>query len=94
MTARRRRLIGCCTAWTKLGSVIVFRSEDHAGLLEAWKRGAAFFDGRDFHCEPLTVKLGDVVCVRLLSPDSMAATREEDRLDAAEDRADELLTGA
>lgn len=89
---RRRREIGCCTAWTKLGSVIVFRAEDHSPLLDAWKRGQAFFDGFDFHGEPLTVKLGDVVCVRLLTPESMAAGREEDRLDAADDKADEVLS--
>lgn len=74
---RRRREIGCCTAWTKLGSVIVFRNEDYPF---------------DFHGEPLTVKLGDVVCVRLLTPESMAAGRDEDRLDAADDKADEVLS--
>ena len=89
---RRRREIGCCTAWTKTGSVIVFRLEEHADLLSAWKRGASFYDGHDFHGEPLTVKLGDVICVRQLTPASMAANREEDRLDAIDDKADEVCS--
>lgn len=89
----RRREVGCCTAWTKGGQIIAFRIEEHGELLSAWRRGAAFFDGHEVNGAPTTIKLGDVIVVRLLSPAYLQADREEDAADAADDRKSDMLTG-
>jgi hypothetical protein len=82
----RQREIGSCFAYSRAdGSAYAFARDEYAPLLNDWMMGRAFFTGASVWGSPLTVKLGDIVAVSDVSPESMAAQREDRKADERDD---------
>jgi hypothetical protein len=83
----RRRETGNGVAWTKGGSAYCIPPEDFSRLKTEWMSGRAFYEGRAFQGDPLTLKLGEIVSIQLFTPEGIAAGFEEEQADKAEDAA-------
>jgi len=83
----RRREIGDAVAWTKSGDAYCIPAEDYQRLKAEWMEGKAFYEGRSFQGDPLTLKLAEIVSVQLFTPEHIAANFEEAAADKAEDAA-------
>lgn len=86
MEARRKRDHGYTAAYVKGGEACcALDPAEYPALLDAWMRGAAFFTGRDFHGDEITVKLGQIEAVLLNTPEGMAASRAENDAERSDD---------
>jgi hypothetical protein len=83
----RRRELGDAVAWTKGGDAYCIPAEDYPRLKAEWMEGRAFYEGRSFQGDPLTLKLGEIVSVQLFTPEGIAANFAEAAADKAEDAA-------
>jgi hypothetical protein len=83
----RRRETGNGVAWTKGGSAYCFPPEDFPRLKTEWMEGRAFYEGRAFSGDPMTLKLGEIVSIQLYTPEGIAISQAEEDADKAEDLA-------
>ena len=85
----RQREVGSCYAYSKAdGSAYAFARDEYQPLLQEWMAGRAFFTGLSVYGSVLTVKLGDIVAVSDVSPEQMAAQREDRKADERDDALD------
>jgi hypothetical protein len=91
----RERELGACYAYSKAdGSAYRFARDEYARLHADWLAGKAFFTGRMLYGSTGTLKLGDIVAIIDTSSEELLAGLEDRRADEADDRRDEMLTGA
>lgn len=83
----RRRETGNVVAWTKGGDAYCFPPEDFPRLKSEWMAGKAFYEGRAFQGDPITLKLSEIVSMHLFTPEGIAAAYDEEAADKAEDAA-------
>jgi hypothetical protein len=82
----RQREVGACFAYSKAdGSAYAFARDEFQPLLQEWMSGRAFYAGLSVYGSPLTVKLGDIVAVSDVSPEALAAQRDDRKADERDD---------
>lgn len=87
----RRREVGCTYLWSKAGgepSTLPHVVYDR--VVEAWKRGEAFFDGVDLYGGRVSMKLADIVMISESTPETIALARAANKQDRADDVAEGL----
>jgi len=78
--------IGCVQVWLKEDAdSFQLHPSCEESLRSAWKNGEAFFDGQDCYGEPLTIKLGQVVCIARSSAEVRRQVREDRAADKLRD---------
>lgn len=90
MTKRIREL-GVCLAYPKAeGSPYHLAVAEYDRLLADWMAGKAFFDAEMHYGGRVSLRLADIVALAEITPASLAAQREDERADKAEDLIDGL----
>jgi len=71
--------IGATRVWVKNdGSAFLFHPDCYAGVLAAWDGNERRFSGRDIYGDLLTVKVADIVCVSLATPEVLALAKQDE----------------
>lgn len=87
---RRRRDTGVGALWAK-DAQYLFDPADFDRVANEWMHGTSpFIETRNYHGDRLIVQRGIIDSMQLFTAEGMAAQREED----AADKADDLITGA
>ncbi|MCO4101115.1 MAG: hypothetical protein HEQ38_17310 [Gemmatimonas sp.] len=66
------------------GGSMTFAASERERIETAWRNGDRYFEGRDEYGGEGVISLDGVRAVWYFSPDALAASREEDRLDQIE----------
>lgn len=83
---KRQREDGVCFAYSKAdGSCYTMERAEYPRLLAEWMAGKAFFTGISFYGSTITLKLGDIIAVSDCTSESIAARRQDEDADKAED---------
>jgi hypothetical protein len=86
-----RRDTGYTSACIKgSNSAYALEPDEYKSLLADWMAGKAFWTGRAYHGDTVTIKLGQIEAVIRATPEGQAASRAEDD----ENRTDDMVMGA
>jgi hypothetical protein len=85
-----RRDTGYTSATIKGDGAYALHPEEYERLLADWMAGKAFWTGRAYCGDTVTIKLGQIEAVIRATPEGLAAARAEDD----ENRTNDMVTGA
>ena len=80
---------GVCFAHAFDGSSYCLDRSEYERLLQVWKAGIAFFEGRGLHGEPLHIKLARIEAISEFSPQHYASYEADQR----EEKQQSMLNG-